>query len=64
MLYYDRAYASEGIDPAKRNNSKECIAYTWWFINYWFKFKISVCNGCHDWTIYVLNLAILLLSLL
>ena len=28
MLYYDRAYASEGIDPAKRNNSKECIAYT------------------------------------
>ena len=27
MLYYDRTDASEGIDPAKRNNSKECIAF-------------------------------------
>ena len=25
MLYYDRIDTSEGIDLAKRNNSKECM---------------------------------------
>ena len=55
MLYYDRIYVSQGIDPAKSNNSKECIVYHYWFFNHGFKFQNSVCNGCHDLMMFCLN---------
>ena len=38
MLYYDGIDLSEGINPAKSNNSKECIVWDYWCFNLGFKF--------------------------
>ena len=38
MLNYGRIGLSEGIDPAKSNNSKEYIVCHYWFFNHGFKF--------------------------
>ena len=57
MLYYDRIDVSEGICPAKSNNSKECMICHDWFFNHGFKFQDSVCNGCHGLTILCLNIS-------
>ena len=48
MLYYNRTDVSEGIDPAKSNNSKKCIVYYFWFFNHEFKYRGFVFNDCHD----------------
>ena len=48
---------SEGIDPAKSNNRKECMICHYWFSNPWFKFQYSVCNGCHDLTMFSVNIS-------
>ena len=74
MLYYDRIIISKGIDPTKSNKSKECIICHYFFFNHGFKFQDSVCNGCHDLTMFSVNISdiaiitvknvILLLSLL
>ena len=40
MFYNSRIDFSERIDPAKRNNSKKCIIYHYWFLYHEFKFKI------------------------
>ena len=56
MFYYDRINLNEGIRVAKRNNSKECIVFHYWYFNHGFKFQNSVCNGCYDLTILRLNL--------
>ena len=29
----------------------------YWFFNHWFKFQHSVCNGCHDLTMFCLNIS-------
>ena len=36
---YDKTDISEGIDPVKSNNSKECMICHYWFLNYGFKFQ-------------------------
>ena len=74
MLYYDRIDISKEIDPTKSNKSKECIICHYFFFNHGFKFQDSVCNGCHDLTMFSVNISdiaiitvtnvILLLSLL
>ena len=63
-MYYNRIDISERIDVDKSNNSKECIACHYWFINHAFKFQISICNGCHNLTMLCLNFTILLSSML
>ena len=57
MLYSEQLDLSEGIDPAKSNNSKECIVCHYWYFNHGLKFQISVCNGCHDLTTLCLNIS-------
>ena len=57
MLFYDRIYLSEGIDPAKSNNSKTCRVCHCCFFNHVFKFQDYVCNGCHDLTMLCLDLS-------
>ena len=57
MLYHDRIDLSEGIDPGKSNNSKECIACLYWFFNHGFEFQDFVCNVCHDLTMLRLNIS-------
>ena len=39
MLYYDRIDISEGIDPAKSNESRECMNSHYFFFNHGFKFR-------------------------
>ena len=48
MLYYDRIDISEGTDPIKSSNIKECMICHYWFLNHGFEFQDSICNGCHD----------------
>ena len=50
MLYYNRIEISAGIYPTKRNKSKECMVFHYWFLNHGFKFQDSLCNGCHGLT--------------
>ena len=51
MLYYSRIDISQGINLAKRNNSKECMICHYGFFNHGFDFQDSLCNGFHDLTI-------------
>ena len=57
MLYYDKIYISEGIDPTKSNKSKECMICYYWFFNHGFKFQDSVCNDCHNLTMLSVNIS-------
>ena len=54
---YDKTDISEGIDPAKSNNSKECMICHYWFLNYEFKFQEYVCNDCCNLTMSRLNIS-------
>ena len=56
MLYYGRINISEGFDPVKSNNSKECVTCHYWYFNHGFKFQDSVCNSCHDLTMLCFNI--------
>ena len=40
MLYYDRIDTNKGIDPAKRNNSKERMIFHYYFLFMDSNFKI------------------------
>ena len=57
MLYYDWIDTSKEIDFAKSNNSKKCVICHYWIFNHGFKFQSYVCNGCHDLTMFSLNLS-------
>ena len=49
MLYYDEIVVSEGIAMNKTSESKECeICHYWYFLDKGFKFRLNVCNWCHD----------------
>ena len=56
MLYYNKIDLTEGINPVKSNNSKERIVCHYWFFNHGFKFQNYVCNGCHNLTMFCLNI--------
>ena len=47
MLYYDRIDLSEGINVAKTNTSKKCMAFNQEFFNHRFKIPNFVCPGRH-----------------
>ena len=55
MLYNDRIGLSEGIDVIKSTSNKECIVCHCCFFE--FKFQNSVCNCCHDFSKFCLNLS-------
>ena len=57
MLYYDRIDISEGTDPTKSNNSKECMICHYWFFNHGFKSQDHLCNGCHDLSMLCFNIS-------
>ena len=49
MLQHKRTDVSKGIDVNKTSLSKECeFCHYWFFKDVGFKFKVHVCNGCHD----------------
>ena len=43
MLYSDRIYVSEGIDPTKSNKNIKCTICYDWFFNHGFKLQDSLC---------------------
>ena len=57
MLHYNIINISEEIDPAKSNDSKECMICHYFLFNHRFKFQDYVCNGCHDLTMLCLNIS-------
>ena len=56
MLYCDRIYISEGINLAKSRN-KQCMICHYSLFNHGFKFQDSACNGCHDLTVFSVNIS-------
>ena len=56
-MYYDRIDIRKGIDLAKSNNSKEFMICNYWLFKHAFKFKDSICNGCHDLPILNVNIS-------
>ena len=57
MLYYDKIFASEGIDVNKTNESKEFDrCHYLYFLKKEFTFQPYVCNRCHDLLITSINL--------
>ena len=57
MLHRDRIDISEGIDPAKSNDSKECMICHYWSFNNGCKFQNYACNGCHNLTILSVSIS-------
>ena len=57
MLYDDRIDFREVIDPAKSNNSKECMVRHYRYFNHRFNFRNSIFNGCHDLTMLGVNIS-------
>ena len=56
-MHYDRIDISEEIDPAKSNDSKECMIYHYWLFHHEFKFQDYVCNDCQNLTMLCLNIS-------
>ena len=57
MLQYERIDILEGIDFDKLNKSIECmICHYWYFKDIGFKYQPYVCNGCHDFSVFVQKL--------
>ena len=63
MLEYDRIDLSEGIDPNKTSNSRECsLCKFYYFLNKNFNYRTYLCDGCHDMStkaISIQNIAII-----
>ena len=57
MLYYDRIGLGEEIDLTKSKNSKELIVCYYCYFNHELKFQNTICNSCHDLTMFCLNLS-------
>ena len=48
MLQYDRIGISERININKKNKSKDCMLFPYWYFkDVGYKFKPLLCNGCH-----------------
>ena len=56
-MHCGRVDLSETIDVTKRNSSKECIVCHYWFFNHGFEFQNIFGSGCHDLTMFCLNLS-------
>ena len=49
MIYYDIIDVSEAIDVTKTSKLKECdVCHYWYFLDKAFKFRMYICNDCHD----------------
>ena len=57
MFYCNKIDLSEGIDRVKCKNNNECVVYHSLILIDWFEFQNSLCNVCHDLTIFCLNIS-------
>ena len=58
MISYERIDFSEGTDLHKSKESIKCmICRYYYFKSVSFKYQPFVCNGCHDFSMGVMNLS-------
>ena len=58
MLYYDRIDVFEWINVNKISELKEYDIFHYWYILHKdFKFRLNVCNGCHDLLMMPMNIS-------
>ena len=58
MISYERIDKSEGIDLDKSDKSVKCmICNHYYFKDFGFKYQPYVCNGCHDFSMTVMNVS-------
>ena len=57
MLHYGKIDLSEGVDPVKSNNIKECMVSHYWFFNNGFQYQHCICKCCHDLLMRCLNIS-------
>ena len=56
MQYEKKNDISEGIDINETNASKGCmLCHYWYFKDNDYKFKLHVCNKCHDVLMMLMN---------
>ena len=49
MLQYEKIDVSEEINTNKTSASKGCMLHHCWYLkDFGFKFKLHVCNKCHN----------------
>ena len=53
----DRIDISRGKDLAKSNSSKGYLNYHYWLLNHRYKFQDYVFNGCHDLSMFGINIS-------
>ena len=53
----DNQALMNNLDPAKSNNSKECMVHHYWFFSHGFKDLDYVCNGCNDLLMLCVNIS-------
>ena len=56
IIRYKSCVTGKGIDLSKSNKNKECMICHYWFFNHGFNFQDSVCNGCHNLTMFSVNI--------
>ena len=58
MISYERIDCSERIDLGKGENSVKCmICNYFYFKDIAFKYHSYVCNGCHEFSMTIMNLS-------
>ena len=57
MIQYERIDISKEIDFNKANSLECMICHYWYFKDTGFKYQPYVCNGCHDFSMFVQNLS-------
>ena len=65
MIQYERIDLSEGIDLNKSDKSKDCmICHNWYFKDIGYKYEPYVCNRCHDVSMVVCDLKVLIIDVM
>ena len=57
MFYYNRINLSEGNNPVKISNSKECMVCDYCFFNHGFTCQDYICNCFHDLFMQCVNVS-------
>ena len=64
MLYYDRIYINERIDPTKSNRSKEYMICHYWFFHNGFEFQNSAQNDLTKLSVNINDIVIITIKII
>ena len=57
MISYERIDKSNSINFNRTKESKECMICHYFYFSEGFRYQPCVCNGCHDFNVYIQNLS-------